>query len=219
LVQEVAERHPAAVVWNVPPGQVAPAPSLALPVPVITCSLPSRAWMADAFGALACLNKPINFELLNHIIGSVGGVKNILVVDDNSGICQLVERGLAAQANQLTVRVAYDGESGLSAMRQRPPDLLLLDLIMPGLNGREVFDIMRQEEVLADIPVVLLTATDFISEQFAGQTSQLTVQRTQMLQPVELLQCIQPIVKALQPQYGNWLSEASLNGQAQEKLR
>ena len=218
LAQEVAEHHPVAVVWNVPPGQEAAVPPLMLPVPVITCSLPSRSWMADAFGALACLNKPINFELLNRIIGSVGEVENILVVDDNSGICQLVERGLAAQSVEFKVRVAYDGESGLSAMRQRPPDLLLLDLIMPGLNGREVFDIMQQEEALANIPVVLLTATDFISEQFAGQTSQLTVQRSQMLQPVELLQCIQPIVQAFQPQYGNWHGETALNGQPEEKL-
>ncbi|MBK8906268.1 MAG: response regulator [Anaerolineaceae bacterium] len=218
LAEQVAERHPAAVVWNVTPGAVVPAPLLDLPVPVISCSLPSRAWMADAFGALACLNKPINFEQLNRIIDGLGSVQNLLVVDDNSGICQLVERGLSARPSPLTVRVAYDGESGLSAMRQQPPDLLLLDLIMPGLNGREVFDIMRQDEVLAQIPVVLLTATDFISEQFAGQTSQLTVQRSAMLQPVELLQCIQPIVKALQPRYGNWLPEQSVNGQPQEKL-
>jgi CheY-like chemotaxis protein len=166
--------------------------------------------MADAFGALACLNKPINFEQLNQTIDSIGGVENLLVVDDNSGICQLVERGLAARSGELTVRVAYDGESGLSAMRQQPPDLLLLDLIMPGLNGRQVFDIMQQDEMLAQIPVILLTATDFISEQFAGQNSQLTVHRSQMLQPLELLHCIQPILKVLPPPYGNLLADAAL---------
>ncbi|MCB8947346.1 MAG: hybrid sensor histidine kinase/response regulator [Ardenticatenaceae bacterium] len=218
LAEQVAEQLPAAVVWNVAPGSVPPAPTLALPVPVISCSLPSRTWMADAFGALACLNKPINFELLNRLIDGLENVQNILVVDDNSGICQLVERGLSARPNPVTVRVAYDGESGLNAMRQQPPDLLLLDLIMPRLNGREVFDIMQQDELLANIPVVLLTATDFISEQFAGQTSQLVVQRSTMFQPIELLHCIQPIVKALQPQYGNWLADQSLNGQAREKL-
>ncbi|MCA9955845.1 MAG: hypothetical protein KC434_14045, partial [Anaerolineales bacterium] len=89
---------------------------------------------------------------------------------------------------------------------------------MPRLNGREVFDIMQQDAALAQIPVVLLTATDFISEQFTGQTSQLVIQRSQLFQPVELLQCIQPIVKALQPRYGNWLADAALNGQTQEKL-
>ncbi|MAU00165.1 MAG: hypothetical protein CL608_23745 [Anaerolineaceae bacterium] len=207
---QVAAHHPVAVVWNVTPGETPPAPALAMPVPVITCSLPSRTWMADAFGALACLNKPINFEQLNQYIDSIGGVANLLVVDDNSGICQLVERGLAARSDQLTVRVAYDGESGLSAMRQQPPDLLLLDLIMPGLNGREVFDIMQQNEALAQIPVILLTATDFISEQFAGQNSQLTIHRSHMLQPLELLHCIQPILKVLQPPYGNLLADAAL---------
>ncbi|MFZ1399393.1 MAG: hybrid sensor histidine kinase/response regulator [Candidatus Promineifilaceae bacterium] len=218
LAEQVAAQHPAAVVWNVAPGTTPPLPPLGLPVPVISCSLPSRTWMADAFGALACLNKPINFELLNRLIDSLDSVQNILVVDDNSGICQLVERGLSARPDPPTVRVAYDGESGLSAMRQQPPDLLLLDLIMPGLNGREVFDLMQQDEQLAEIPVILLTATDFISEQFAGQTSQLVVQRSTLFQPVELLNCIQPIVKALQPQYGNWLADAALNGQTQEML-
>lgn len=218
LPEQVAERHPAAVVWNVAPGTAVPPLPPDLPVPLICCSLPSRTWMADAFGALACLNKPINFEQLNRIIDELGGVHNLLVVDDNSGICQLVERGLSARADPLIIRVAYDGESGLSAMRQQPPDLLLLDLIMPGLNGRDVFDLMQQDAALAQVPVVLLTATDFISEQFAGQTSQLTVQRSAMLQPVELLRCIQPIVKALQPRYGNWLADAALNGQTPEKL-
>ncbi len=211
LEAKVTAHHPVAVVWNVTPGETPPAPALSLPVPVITCSLPSRTWMADAFGALACLNKPINFEQLNQYIDSIGGVKNLLVVDDNSGICQLVERGLAARSDELTVRVAYDGESGLSAMRQQPPDLLLLDLIMSGLNGRQVFDIMQQEETLAGIPVILLTATDFIGEQFAGQNSQLTVHRSQMLQPLELLHCIQPILKVLQPPYGNFLADAALD--------
>jgi CheY-like chemotaxis protein len=89
---------------------------------------------------------------------------------------------------------------------------------MPRLNGREVFDIMQQDEALAGIPVILLTATDFISEQLNGQMSQLVVQRSRLFQPVELLQCIRPIVKALQPQYGNWLADGALNGQAQEKL-
>jgi len=102
-------------------------------------------------------------------------------------------------------------------MRQQPPDLLLLDLIMPGLNGRQVFDIMQQDETLAQIPVILLTATDFISEQFAGQNSQLTVHRSQMLQPLELLHCIQPILKVLPPPYGNLLADAAL-GEPQQVI-
>ncbi len=218
LADKVTEHHPTAVLLNVAPGSEIAPPPLPLPVPVITCSLPSRTWMADAFGALACLNKPINFEQLNRLIDGLGTVQNVLVVDDNSGVCQLVERGLSARAVPLGVRVAYDGESGLSAMRQQPPDLLLLDLIMPGLNGRDVFDLMQQDEALAKIPVILLTATDFISEQFAGQTSQLTVQRSQMFQPMELLQCIQPIIKTLQPQYGNWLADQSAD-EPTEKTR
>ncbi len=218
LAAQVATHHPVGVVWNVAPGDPTPRPSLTLPVPIITCSLPSRTWMANAFGAVACLNKPINFVQLNQTIDSLGGVENLLVVDDNSGICQLVERGLATRPGALRVRVAYDGESGLNAMRQEPPDLLLLDLIMPGLNGRQVFDIMQQEEALAHIPVVLLTATDFISEQFVGQNSLLSVQRSQMFQPIEILQCIQPLLKTLQPRYGNLAADQALNGQLQEGM-
>ena len=218
LEEQVNRYHPAAVVWNVAPGDRSPAPALSLPVPIITCSLPSRTWMAHAFGAMACLNKPINFEQLNQYIDGVGSVETILVVDDNSGICQLVERGLAMRPEPFTVRVAYDGESGLNAMRQQPPDLLLLDLIMPGLNGRQVFEAMQQEETLANIPVILLTATDYLAEQFRAEPSRLTVQRSQMFQPIELLQCIQPILKTLQPRYGNLAADQAMNGQVQDSV-
>lgn len=210
LEAEVMALHPAAVVWNIAPDDPLPTPSLSLPVPIITCSLPSRTWMAHAFGALACLNKPISFEQLNHYIDSVGEVETILVVDDNSGICQLVERGLAARSESVTVQVAYDGESGLNVMRQKPPDLLLLDLIMPGMNGRLVFEAMQQDERLAHIPVILLTATDYLNEQFMTKSSSLTVYRSEMLQPVELLQCIQPILKTLKPRYGNLVADKAL---------
>ena len=53
---------------------------------------------------------------------------------------------------------AASGEEGLTMMRQRKPDLLLLDLMMPGTSGFDVYEAMKQDEKLANVPVIVISA-------------------------------------------------------------
>lgn len=206
VAAEVAVHHPAGVLWNTPPGDTPPAASLPdLPAPIIVCSLPSQAWMAHTLGAVACLNKPLDFDRLQQVIVEIGDVQSVLVVDDNAGVCQLVERRLAAGERPCTVQMAYDGENGLAAMRRRQPDLLLLDLIMPGLDGFQVLAEMRADPALASIPVVLLTATDFAAEQLAHHGGGLSVYHRRALRPVDVLRCVPPLLQALPARYDELL--------------
>ena len=203
LVEQVSTYHPAGIVWNLPPGEKLPQSLLQdVPVPVIGCSLPSQAWMAHTLGASASLSKPLDFKQLQDEMDRIGNVKHIFVIDDNPGVCQLVERGVGAMKRPLTVRVAYDGENGLAAMHRQPPDLLLLDLMMPEMDGFQVFEQMQRDPVLKDVKVVLLTATSYPEDHLAQRGSHITVYRTDQLRPVEVLRCISPILSALPPKWG-----------------
>ena len=80
----------------------------------------------------------------------------ILVVDDDREIARLL-RGYLEQ-DGFEVLVAYDGESALHMLRQERPDLLLLDLMLPGRDGWELTRLIRGDATLAATPIIMLTA-------------------------------------------------------------
>jgi DNA-binding response OmpR family regulator len=80
----------------------------------------------------------------------------ILFIDDERPTLDLVAQALKFAG--YTITGVTSGEKGLAMMRERKPHLLLLDLMMPTLSGWEVYRIMKSEEALADIPVIIITA-------------------------------------------------------------
>jgi len=80
----------------------------------------------------------------------------ILIVDDERDILDLIEYNLKKEG--FIVVTAEDGEEGIERARQVKPDLVLLDIMMPKMDGLEVIDMMRQDATLKDIPVIFLTA-------------------------------------------------------------
>jgi CheY-like chemotaxis protein len=202
LAETVILHHPQAVVWNVPPGQRRANQDLpALPVPFVECSLPSQAWVADDLAVTACLTKPVTAEQLLAAIERLGSVHDVLIVDDDRGFCELVGQMLETTGRAFDLRRAYDGAEGLQAMRARRPDLLLLDLIMPDVDGFEVLAEIRREPGLADLPVVLLTATSLADDALAQRDSQMVISRPGGLRPAEVLRCLRAVVGVLEPHY------------------
>jgi len=90
----------------------------------------------------------------------------LLVVDDEPSIVELLSASLRFAGFE--VETAVDGPSALDAARTSPPDLIVLDVMLPGLDGFEVVRILRSERV--DIPVVFLTARDAQPDRVAGLT-------------------------------------------------
>lgn len=88
----------------------------------------------------------------------------ILVIDDDAGVRSLLQRGLSYEG--FLVETAPDGEAGLAAVRDRPPELVILDVMLPGLDGLEVLSRLRRVD--ANLPVVMLTARDRPDEQVRG---------------------------------------------------
>jgi CheY-like chemotaxis protein len=194
--------HPRAVVRNVPPRTDPNHTDVGgLPVPVIECSLPSQAWLADDLRIVACLTKPISAQQLVSQIERLGDIRDVLVVDDDRGFVQLVERILNSIGRGITVRRAYDGEESLTAMRARAPDLVLLDVIMPGLDGFQVLEHMRQEEGLAGLPVILLTATSFAEDALRRRGNQMLIRHFGEMGTGEVLRCLGAVIGVLEPHY------------------
>ena len=79
--------------------------------------------------------------------------EKILVVDDDTNICELLRLYLTKEGYQVTV--ANDGEEGLDKFNQVKPDMVLLDVMMPGKDGYEVCRTIRQESA---VPIILITA-------------------------------------------------------------
>jgi len=82
----------------------------------------------------------------------------VLVIDDDAAARELVSRFLEKQG--LAVEVAVDGRAGLQAARERPPDVITLDVVMPGIDGWSVLTALKGDPATAHIPVVMLSVVD-----------------------------------------------------------
>ncbi len=92
--------------------------------------------------------------------------EQILVIEDEPKIADFLRRGLTYEG--FHVEVAGDGESGLKAARDNPPDLVVLDVMLPGLDGIEV---CRRLRAGGSVPILMLTAKDSVADRVKGLDS------------------------------------------------
>ncbi|MBO9326700.1 MAG: response regulator transcription factor [Roseiflexus sp.] len=90
-------------------------------------------------------------------------MSTILIVEDEAEIAGYLRRGLTFEG--YTVEIASDGRQALDIAREQPPDLVVLDLMLPGIDGLEV---ARRLRAASDVPIIMLTARDAIPDRVAG---------------------------------------------------
>ncbi len=135
------------------------------PVPVIMLPLVGEHQMGEALGVSDYLLKPVSRETLAAATDRLGRpLKRILVVDDDRRMAHVLSRMIRSTGRQCEVVRAYNGSSALLEMRRHPPDLVFLDLVMPGMDGRDVLDQMHRDAALSAIPVVVVTAQEHTPE-------------------------------------------------------
>jgi CheY-like chemotaxis protein len=100
---------------------------------------------------------------------SCTNVKRVTVVDDDQDICTLVHHRLTTMG--MDVEAYSDGRCGLDAIVARPPDLAIIDVMMPKMNGLEVTRAIRATEATKDLPVVIFSALVRPEDQEAGLTA------------------------------------------------
>jgi len=81
--------------------------------------------------------------------------KNILIVEDDKFLRELIAQKLTKEGYDASE--AFDGEEGIKKIKEEKPDLVLLDLILPGIDGFEVLSKMKEDSALSSIPVIILS--------------------------------------------------------------
>ncbi|MDO8331362.1 MAG: response regulator [Fluviicoccus sp.] len=129
-------------------------------VPVVIVSIVADRIRGLSLGANQVLQKPVSSQELASALAALGFKegerRTVLVVDDDPKAVQL----LCAYLDPIGYRVlsAFGGQEGIEVARRQPPDLLVLDLMMPEISGFDVVEALKRDAATANIPIIVVTA-------------------------------------------------------------
>jgi two-component system response regulator MprA len=140
----------------------------------------------------------------------------ILIVDDDPEILSILRRGLAYEG--YAVEVASNGSEALAAAREKEPDLVILDVMMPGLDGIEVSRRLRQA---GSVPILMLTARGTVNDRVVGLDSGADDYLVKPFALDELLARVRALLRRREPKEGEVLhfSDVTLNTTSREVKR
>ncbi|MBI5928540.1 MAG: response regulator [Chloroflexi bacterium] len=201
IIQSVVELHPIAVIA----GAHMPTEDLEAMIQhvspetaFIKCPMPSGRRAVQAIGLSDYLVKPVSRQAISDALDHIGNdLEKVLIVDDDWDVLRMLTRFLQTAKQKYTVNTASGGLAGLDVMRQDPPDVVVLDILMPDVDGFTVIEHMKADPFLKDIPVIVVSArgaTEAITQSVAGK---ITIQREIGFQPIELVSCIEALASNL----------------------
>ncbi|MBK9118230.1 MAG: response regulator [Phycisphaerales bacterium] len=121
------------------------------------------------------------------------GRDKVLIADDNPQILELLEAYLEPLG--LEVQVAGDGEAALAAVEQSPPDLILLDIMMPKRSGFEVCRLLKDDPRYRDIAVIMVTALNEVGDLERARECGADDYLSKPVNKIELLDRVQNLLK------------------------
>lgn len=128
--------------------------------------------------------------------------RRILAVDDEKHIVRLIQVNLERQGYE--VLTAFDGKEALQKVEEERPDLVVLDVMMPYMDGFEVLQNLKRNPETRDIPVIMLTAKAQDADVFKGWQSGVDCYLTKPFNPMELIAFVKRIFKSLEEEgYGD----------------
>jgi signal transduction histidine kinase/DNA-binding response OmpR family regulator len=171
-----------------------------LDLPIIACSLRGGREALRRLGVADYIDKPVTRTRLTEALRVLPRrrvTQSILIVDDDPHMVRLLERMLGAMNRRFQVVAAYDGSEALAHMRTQAPDLVLLDLIMPELDGYVVLQRMREDPRLCSVPVIVVTARGLDDD--AVVSGMFGLARSGGFPAGELVRCLQATLDNLNP--------------------
>ena len=127
--------------------------------------------------------------------------KKILAVDDERSIVRLVQVNL--QRAGYDVVTAFDGKEALEKVEAEQPDLVVLDVMMPYMDGFEVLQTLRKNPSTRELPVIMLTAKAQDADVFRGWQNGVDCYLTKPFNPMELISFVKRIFKSLEENDGD----------------
>ena len=138
--------------------------------PIIACCVPARVERAASLGALGHLVKPITRADLERAIQTIDHPpRRVLLVDDDPDALALFGEMLHVCDSALEVVTASSGQEALEQLRRDPPDLMLLDIVMPDMDGWQVLASMSQQEGIPEVPTFVISAQDPIDQPLKSE--------------------------------------------------
>jgi CheY-like chemotaxis protein len=158
--------------------------------------VPGQEEAARRLGVVRYLIKPVTRGALLSALGSLGkAVESVLVVDDEPDALQLFARMLSSSESGYRILRAENGQRALQLLYDRQPDVMLLDLIMPGMDGFEVLQAKRQDAAIRDIPVIVISSRDPTGEPIVG--NMMTISRGGGLSMRDIAVCAKAVSEAM----------------------
>jgi CheY-like chemotaxis protein len=134
-------------------------------IPVVLVTIMRDRDLGFALGAADYITKPFDREMLIRVLGRhvrADGRAQVLVVDDDPKTRDMLRRTL--QKAGWTVAEAANGCEAIETLERSKPALILLDLMMPGMDGFEVLERLQADETWREVPVIIVTAKDLTRE-------------------------------------------------------
>ena len=142
-------------------------------IPVIIISVSNDRDTGVALGAVGYINKPVSKNILISEIYKLNKAPDtVMIVDDNN--FELNQMSSIIKSEKIDTILASTGGQCLSMLEDEIPDILVLDLMMPGMDGFDVLDKIRKKKETNDLPVIIVTAKDLTVEdrsRLSGQIS------------------------------------------------
>src|SRR6267142_5062294 len=126
-----------------------------------------------------------------------GEMKRVLLIEDDRDIVELVRYNLEREGFQ--VAAANDGATGLVQLRKTPPDMLLLDLMLPKLSGLEICRDIRRDQALNRLPILMLTARGEEADRVVGLEMGADDYVTKPFSPRELVARVKALLRRAEP--------------------
>ena len=134
-------------------------------IPVIMLTMANEPDIGYSLGATDYLTKPVNWDELSNVLTNhkiEADSQAILIVEDDEITRDMLRKSL--ETNDFRVRAAVNGKEALEKVKESKPCLILLDLMMPEMDGFEFAERLRENKEWLDIPVVVITAKDLTKE-------------------------------------------------------
>ena len=164
--------------------------------PVVICALPTKHDLARELGVAAYLVKPISRERVVEVLARLAGPRqNVLIVDDDPDMLRLLGRMVRTAKGGRQVWLAGGGAEAIAILRSRRPDVVLLDLLMPEVDGYAVLREIQSDARLRDVPVVVITARG--DEDEAVTVGMIGITRRGGLSINDLMRCVQASLDVL----------------------